>query len=89
MNAYVTTSAASRLMRNLQQLAEEAEGRRRRITIRRRPGAAVRQWRGPLGIRTPIWWLGPVAWAAVFATGSMVFDPMLDVIDHYLATMGL
>ena len=94
MHSRTSTIDPGVLARNLRQLADEQEGRLRRMTIRNQRngrGWFTSWFRGglpkPSGGR--LWWLAPASWAVVFSIGFFVTDQIWDAFGQFLGRLGL
>ena len=93
MHARTSTIDPDVLARGLQQLADEQEGRLRRIAIRnqRNDLGWFTSWilRRPAPSGARFWWLAPASWAVVFSVGFFVTDWFWDAFDQFLGRLGL
>ena len=93
MHARTSTVDPDVLTRNLLQLADEQEGRLRRIAIRNRRNNLgwFDSWfqlrPAPGDVR--FWWLAPASWAVVFSIGFLVTDWFWDAFGQFLGRLGL
>jgi len=93
MNAHTSIVDQNDLADNLQQLADEHEGRLRRIAIRHQQndrGWFASWFRLPparSGVR--LWWVAPASWAVVFSIGFFFTDWIWDAFGQFLGHLGL
>lgn len=73
------------IARNLIQLAEEDQGRLRRLAIRARGG---RGCLFDLGACHPRWWISPVCFSGVMVLGFLMRDWSWRTLDQVLTLIG-
>ena len=79
MYARTTSLTIRELTHNLEQLAEEREGRERRIDLRRTRACAPRPRRGAR--RKLSWWISPLSWTAALTIGYVFSERIWGAMD--------
>jgi len=79
MYARTTSVTISDLAHNLEQMAEEREGRERRITLRRTHTFAPRRRRAAK--RNPWWWISPLSCTAALTFGYVYSERIWGAMD--------
>ncbi len=79
MYAKTISVTIEELAHNLQQLAEEREGRERRITLRRTHARPRRLRR--VARRASFWWISPLSWTAALMLGYVFSERIWGAMD--------